>query len=159
MITDMRSNKLTQLSSIHWNFQVQTTEIMLIFFRYWNLLISNYPAAGGSFKRITYNPILKISLQHKGTTLLIHMETVSPGKYRLMSRSVNQAVASLFDLKWNKNEFSIRYVESLLYSYLYLSNIAEKLSGFLQRKELVMKKSGKSFTLRSDAVLIVFPVT
>ena len=48
-----------------------------------------------------------------------------------------------------------KYVEMLLYPHLYLSNIAEKLSGFLQRKELVIKITWKSFALSSDADMIV----
>ena len=51
----------------------------LILIRYWNLSIWGNPPAT-NHKVFTYDPIFKISLQYKGTTPLIHMETVGPVK-------------------------------------------------------------------------------
>ena len=76
---------------------------------------------------------------------------------RYMRRSTNKANVNLI-LNYQRNTGGInlaKYVEMLLYPHLYLSNIAEKLSGFLQRKELVIKITWKSFALSSDADMIV----
>ena len=61
------------------------------------------------------------------------------------------------EMKFNENPFARRCMELLLYPYLYMSNIAEKLSGFLQRKELVMKKFWKEFCFEIWCSFDCFP--